>query len=64
MIGLIGGWLGGWLTRLLGLEEASGVGSLVVAFAGAYLVMLGLRKAQPDRSRGRRTASGAGARGG
>jgi uncharacterized membrane protein YeaQ/YmgE (transglycosylase-associated protein family) len=48
-VGLLGGWLGGWLTSALGLEEASWVGSLVIAFAGAYLLLLALRKAQPDR---------------
>lgn len=48
-VGLLGGWLGGWLADVIGLERANWLGSLVVAFLGAFALLLALRKAQPDR---------------
>jgi uncharacterized membrane protein YeaQ/YmgE (transglycosylase-associated protein family) len=47
VIGIVGGWLGGWLTDLIHLEAVSWLGSLVVAFAGACLLLWILRKALP-----------------
>lgn len=44
VFGLLGGWLGGWLLDVLGLSEANWLGSLVVAFAGATVLLLGIRK--------------------
>jgi uncharacterized membrane protein YeaQ/YmgE (transglycosylase-associated protein family) len=44
LVGLIGGVLGGWIANLLGLETANWVGSLVVAFAGAALILYILRR--------------------
>jgi uncharacterized membrane protein YeaQ/YmgE (transglycosylase-associated protein family) len=44
VIGLLGGWLGGVLLRVLGLAEANWVGSLVVAFAGATIILTLIRK--------------------
>jgi uncharacterized membrane protein YeaQ/YmgE (transglycosylase-associated protein family) len=44
VIGVLGGWLGGALLSVLGLEKANWVGSLVVAFAGAVLILMGISK--------------------
>lgn len=46
-IGLIGGWLGGWLADVLGLESVNWIGSLVVAFVGALLILILLRRISP-----------------
>lgn len=51
--GLLGGWLGGALFRVLGLEQANWLGSLVVAFVGASLIMFAVRKATPGAGRAR-----------
>jgi uncharacterized membrane protein YeaQ/YmgE (transglycosylase-associated protein family) len=44
LVGLIGGVLGGWIANLLGLETANWIGSLVVAFAGAALILYILQR--------------------
>ena len=52
VIGLLGGWLGGLLLNAIGLEQANWLGSLVVAFAGAALILLAIRRttgASPSR---------------
>lgn len=49
VVGVLGGWIGGWLTDLLGLEEANWVGSIVVAFLGAFIVLSLMKRAQPQR---------------
>lgn len=44
VIGLLGGWLGGWLLGVLGLEQVNWLGSLVVSFVGAALILLAIRE--------------------
>ena len=39
VVGLIGGWLGGWIATLLGLEQANWIGALVVSFVGAWIIL-------------------------
>lgn len=46
-IGLLGGWLGGWVADLIGLEAVNWIGSLVIAFAAALLVLMLLRRVAP-----------------
>ena len=48
-IGIIGGLVGGWLTDLVDLETVSWLGSLVVAFAGAALILWLLRRTTGGR---------------
>ena len=48
-IGVIGGLVGGWLADLLDLETVSWLGSLVVAFAGAALILWLLRRTTGGR---------------
>ncbi|MDI3341068.1 MAG: GlsB/YeaQ/YmgE family stress response membrane protein [Sphaerobacter sp.] len=48
-IGVLGGWLGGWVTGLIGLDAVNWLGSLVVAFVSAVLVLLLLRRVMPSR---------------
>ena len=43
-LGVVGGMVGGWATDLVGLETVSWLGSLVVAFAGAALILWLLRR--------------------
>lgn len=50
-VGVIGSWLGRLLMTVLGLEQANWIGSLVIAFAGASLILLGIRRITPERSR-------------
>jgi uncharacterized membrane protein YeaQ/YmgE (transglycosylase-associated protein family) len=38
-VGLVGGWIGGWLLGVLGLEATGWLGSLVVAFLGAWGIL-------------------------
>lgn len=38
-IGLFGGWLGGWAADLIGLEAVNWIGSLVIAFVAALLLL-------------------------
>jgi len=49
VIGLFGGWLGGWVTGLLGLEAVNWLGALVVAFVGALAVLMLLQRIAPSR---------------
>ncbi len=49
VIGLFGGWLGGWVTNLLGLRAVNWLGALVIAFAGALVVLMLLRRIAPSR---------------
>jgi uncharacterized membrane protein YeaQ/YmgE (transglycosylase-associated protein family) len=44
-IGVVGGVVWGWVADLLGLEAVSWPGTLVVAFAGAALLLWLLRRA-------------------
>lgn len=46
-IGLLGGWIGGWVTDVIGLEAVNWVGSLVIAFAAALLLLMLLRRVAP-----------------
>lgn len=46
-IGLLGGWLGGWVSDLIGLEAVNWIGSLVIAFAAALLMLMLLRRVAP-----------------
>ena len=48
-LGIIGGLVGGWLTDLVDLETVSWLGSLIVAFAGAALILWLLRRATGGR---------------
>ena len=48
-IGIVGGLVGGWLTDLVDLETVSWLGSLVVAFAGAALILWLLRRTTGGR---------------
>ncbi len=50
VIGLIGGWVGGWLANLLGLESVNWIGSLVIAFLGALIILLLLKKVAPSNA--------------
>lgn len=44
VVGLAGGGLGGWLSDLVGLRAVSWLGSLLLAFAGAWLILQVLRR--------------------
>ncbi len=48
-IGLIGGWLGGWVADVLGLQAVNWLGALVIAFVSAVLVLMLLRRIAPSR---------------
>mgnify|MGYP003292492118 CR=1 FL=1 len=48
VVGVIGGWLGGLLFGLLGLENVNWIGSIVVAFVGAVIVLLIIRRLSPS----------------
>lgn len=48
-VGLLGGWLGGWLTNLGGLERTNWIGSLIIAFVGASIILLVVRKLMPSK---------------
>lgn len=47
LVGLVGGWLGGVAADFLGLEAASWIGSLVLAFVAAVAVLMLLRRISP-----------------
>ena len=47
LVGIIGGWLGSILFGLLGLQDVNLVGSIVVAFVGAALILLMLQRMAP-----------------
>jgi uncharacterized membrane protein YeaQ/YmgE (transglycosylase-associated protein family) len=53
LVGIIGGWLGGLLFGALGLEDVNIIGSIVVAFVGAAIILLVLQRVSP-RGRDRR----------
>ncbi|MCW3463988.1 GlsB/YeaQ/YmgE family stress response membrane protein [Chitinophaga nivalis] len=49
IVGLIGGWLGGWLFGVLGLHLGNGIlGSLIVAFIGAVVLIWLIRLIKPN----------------
>ena len=48
-VGVVGGMVGGWVTDLVGLEAATWLGSLVIAFAGAVLILWLVRRATGRR---------------
>lgn len=48
IIGLIGGWVGGFLANIIGLEAVNWIGSLIVAFVGAVLILLLFRRLSPN----------------
>lgn len=40
LLGIVGGWLGGWLFGRMGIWPAGGmIGSIIVAFAGAVILV-------------------------
>ena len=47
LLGLVGGWVGDLLARVLGLASVNWLGSLIVAFIGAALILLALRRMTP-----------------
>ena len=49
LVGVCGGWLGGFVANLLGLETVNWLGSLVVAFAGAVGIIALIRRTRPTR---------------
>lgn len=50
LVGVVGGIIGGWLSREMGLGQVEGfVGALVFATLGAALVRLVLRALEGDR---------------
>jgi uncharacterized membrane protein YeaQ/YmgE (transglycosylase-associated protein family) len=44
---LIGGWVGNLLANVLGLASVNWLGSLVVAFIGAAVILMVLRRMAP-----------------
>jgi uncharacterized membrane protein YeaQ/YmgE (transglycosylase-associated protein family) len=50
-VGIAGGWLGGHVTNLLGLQAVNWVGSLVVAFSGAVGLIALIARMRPSRRR-------------
>jgi len=49
-VGILGGVVGGWLTEWLGLEAVNWIGSLVVAFAGAILLLWLITRVLPKQT--------------
>lgn len=49
LVGLVGGWLGGLLTDVIGLEAVNWLGAFVIALVGAILLLLLLRRMLPNR---------------
>jgi uncharacterized membrane protein YeaQ/YmgE (transglycosylase-associated protein family) len=49
LAGLIGGWLGGFVTELVGLKAVNWLGALVIAFIGSFVVLSLLRRMLPSR---------------
>lgn|GEM_PF-4094477 len=47
LIGLAGGWVGGIAADFLGLEAVSWIGSLVLAFVAAVLLLMLLKRIAP-----------------
>jgi uncharacterized membrane protein YeaQ/YmgE (transglycosylase-associated protein family) len=48
-VGILGGVVGGWLTEWLGLEAVNWIGSLVVALAGAVLLLWLITRVLPKQ---------------
>jgi uncharacterized membrane protein YeaQ/YmgE (transglycosylase-associated protein family) len=62
LVGIIGGWLGSFLFGLIGLGEVNIIGSIVVAFVGALIIVLAIQRLAPsgrggDRDRERNTTA-------
>ncbi|HMM42703.1 MAG TPA: GlsB/YeaQ/YmgE family stress response membrane protein, partial [Thermomicrobiales bacterium] len=49
VVGLLGGILGGWVSDLIGLDAVSWLGSIVVAFAGAFVILWLINRMMPGR---------------
>jgi uncharacterized membrane protein YeaQ/YmgE (transglycosylase-associated protein family) len=49
LAGLAGGWLGGFVAELIGLEAVNWLGALVVAFLGTFVILFALRRLLPSR---------------
>jgi uncharacterized membrane protein YeaQ/YmgE (transglycosylase-associated protein family) len=50
VVGIVGAWIGGFLVSLIFGTSAGGfIGSLVVAFLGAVILLLVLRRVAPGR---------------
>ena len=48
VVGLVGGWLGGWIGDRINVTAAGTIGSLVIAFLGAWLLLWFMRLALPS----------------
>lgn len=48
--GLIGGWLGGLVTELIGLEAVNWLGAFIVALIGTTALLFLLRRLLPQRA--------------
>lgn len=51
LVGIVGGWVGGFLFTVLGLEDVNVIGSVVVAFVGALIVLLVIQRVSPSERR-------------
>jgi uncharacterized membrane protein YeaQ/YmgE (transglycosylase-associated protein family) len=49
VIGLAGGWVGGWLADLVGLEAVNWLGSFIIAFIAAVILLMLLQRVAPAR---------------
>ena len=49
VLGLLGGWVGGLLADLLGLDAANWIGSIVIAFAAAVAFLLAIQRVSPSK---------------
>lgn len=49
VLGLLGGWVGGLLADLLGLDAVNWIGSIVIAFAAAVAFLLALQRVSPSK---------------
>lgn len=50
VVGIIGGWVGSLLFGLFGLQHVNWLGSLVVSFVGALLILYIIRRLGPNRA--------------
>lgn len=50
VVGIIGGWVGSFLFGLFGLQHVNWLGSLVVSFIGALLILYIIRRLGPTRA--------------
>ena len=48
-IGVLGGWVGNLLFGLFGLQQVNWLGSLVVSFVGALIILYIIRRLGPTR---------------